>query len=360
MLVKTIEARALNLFAPPSGELLPLCRLWNIEVPELLCYDSKAHILILADLGELDTLTEQVKHMTPLGGKTNEGQQEYKELGTRLGGFLAHLHSSSTLEMLGHKRLGYFDNHSVKDVIYDNVVVPIRGRLDDFGISDAERLYDCIVRDHLRPDEAWEQNFILGDLWTGSVLLNWPRVCIIDWEFAGIGRGVNGDIATCLAQLHLHLLVSQVGSPAQTALRTLIQSIVGEYRCQVLRRQKDNDTKKVLRMRSNALADLSFEILSTIRSAFIVHGRKMVNNAIEKDWACECCNDIEKVKRDCKLVAKLVDRGVWYLRRAAVDLREFTEDGNLTEVAKEEGKVILGLFLDPEGDGGDLDGVDPN
>lgn len=132
LLTKTIEARALNLFAPPSGELLPLCRLWNIEVPELLYYDSKAHILILADLGELNTLTEQVKHMTLLGGKINEWEEGYKELGTRLGRFLADLHSPSTLEMLGHKCRGYFDNPSVKDMIYDNVVIPIRRRLDDF------------------------------------------------------------------------------------------------------------------------------------------------------------------------------------------------------------------------------------
>jgi hypothetical protein len=42
-----------------------------------------------------------------------------------------------------------------------------------------------------------------------------------------------------------------------------------------------------------------------------------------------------------------------------VDLREFTKDSNLTEVAKEEGKVILGLFLDLEGDS-DLDSVYSN
>jgi hypothetical protein len=60
-------------------------------------------------------------------------------------------------------------------------------------------------------------------------------------------------------------------------------------------------------MKSNALADLSSKILSTIQSTFIVHRRKMVNNAIKQDWACECCNNIEKVTRDCKLVAKLVD-----------------------------------------------------
>jgi hypothetical protein len=42
-----------------------------------------------------------------------------------------------------------------------------------------------------------------------------------------------------------------------------------------------------------------------------------------------------------------------------MDLREFTKDSNLTEVAKEEGKVILGLFLDPKGNS-DLDSVHPN
>jgi hypothetical protein len=35
-----------------------------------------------------------------------------------------------------------------------------------------------------------------------------------------------------------------------------------------------------------------------------------------------------------------------YLRRVAGDPREFAEDSNWIEVAKEEGKVILGLFLD--------------
>jgi hypothetical protein len=63
--------------------------------------------------------------MTPLGGKTHEDQQGYKELGTRLGGFLVDLHSLGTLEMLNYKCLRYFNNLGVKDVIYNNVVISI-------------------------------------------------------------------------------------------------------------------------------------------------------------------------------------------------------------------------------------------
>lgn len=81
-----------------------------------------------------------------------------------------------------------------------------------------------------------------------------PESVSLIWEFAGIERSVNGDIATFLAQLHLHLLVSPISSLAQAALRTLIRSIVGAYRRQCLRRQKDNGTEKVLRMESNTAA----------------------------------------------------------------------------------------------------------
>jgi hypothetical protein len=92
--------------------------------------------------------------------------------------------------------------------------------------------------------------------------------------------------------------------------------------------------------------ELSVEDLKAIRTAFIVHGRKMINNAVERDWHCECCKDSGKVKRNCKLVVKMVNRGVWYLRRAASDLANFAQDANWSEVMKEEERVILGMFLD--------------
>ena len=169
---------------------------------------------------------------------------------------------------------------------------------------------------------------------------------MIDWEFAGIGRGANGDMAVFLAQLHLYLLASPASSSAQNAVKALIRSTVGEYRSQCLRNQGGEQVMKDRRMDTIAAADLPVEIMSAIRSAFIVHGRKMINNALEREWSCDCCVDIEKVKRNCNLVAMMVDRGVWYLRRAAEDIRKFSENVNWREVREEEERVILGLFLD--------------
>jgi tRNA A-37 threonylcarbamoyl transferase component Bud32 len=343
---KTVEARALGLFACADGELTPLCHKWDIKVPQLLHHDSDAHIIIMEDLGRLDSLTAQLKYMTPLRGNIHEEQEAYKELGTRLGGFMAELHSPSTLERLGHKRGKYFDNPSIRGVIYDNMVVPIRRRLADFGISDAEVLYERIAQDHLRPLEFWEQNFMLGDLWTGSVLLDWPRLCVIDWEFASIGRSVNGDMATLSAQFHLHLLEAPNGSSTEAALKSLIQSTVKEYRRQLRRPECVTKRVKDFSLRDNPATDFPAALLSAIRSAFITHGRKMINNAVERDWRCDCCNRRPKTKTDCLLIRKMVERGVWYVRTAASNRTEFAKDTNWKEVRKEEGKVILGLFMD--------------
>jgi hypothetical protein len=336
----------LPLFANPNGELSSLCRRWDIKVPELLHYDPESHVLILADLGELDTLTDLLTPLTPVRTEAFEDPQHYRDLGTRLGGFLAELHSLNTLELLGHKRSAYFDNPGVKDSFYDYIIALIRRHMEDFNIPDAAELCRRIDEEHIRPEEAWEQSFMIGDLWTGSILLDWPKVCVIDWELAGIGRGLSTDMAIFLAQLQLHLLASPVGNSAQPALRNLIRSTVGEYRRQTLKSHMREVRNRVENVDNVAFAKLSVEDLTVIRSAFIVHGRKMINNAVERDWHCGCCKDKRKIKRDCKLVVKMVDRGVWYLRRAASDLANFVQNSNWSKVMEEEERVILGMFLD--------------
>lgn len=108
MFAKTIEARALGLFASAGGELTSLCETWDIKIPQLLHHDSVEHIIIMTDLGDLESLTERLKCMTPLCGKAHDEQQAYKELGKRLGGFMADLHSPNTLQILRHKRGDFF------------------------------------------------------------------------------------------------------------------------------------------------------------------------------------------------------------------------------------------------------------
>jgi hypothetical protein len=271
-LAKTIEARALGLFATPAGELTSLCDKWDIKIPQLLHHDSNEHVIIMTDLGDLESLTEHLKCMTPLNGKAHEEQQEYKELGTRLGGFMADLHSPNTFQKLGDKRENYFENPVVHGVIHHNMIVPIFRRLTDFNIPFSEILYNRIEQDHIRPHEHWEQNFRLGDLWTGSVLLDWPKLCVIDWEFAGLGRSVNGDMATLFAQFHLHLLESRVGSSAEASLRTLIKSTAENYRRQLASMPSPICGKGVFSLQNTAATDFPIELVSAIRSAFITHG----------------------------------------------------------------------------------------
>jgi hypothetical protein len=346
LFAKTVEARALVLFATPHGELTSLCDKWNIKIPQLLHHDSDEHIIIMEDLGDLESLTERLKSMTPLKVKGYEEQQVYKELGTRLGGFMAELHSPSTLEKLGHKRKKHFENPVIHEVIHQNMIVPIFRRLTDFNISHPVVLYKRIEQDHIRPHEHWEQNFRLGDLWTGSVLLDWPRLCVIDWEFAGFGRSVNGDMATLFAQFHLHLLESRAGSSAEASLRTLIRSTAENYRRQLASIPSPMCDGRIFSLQNTAATDFPIELVSAIRSGFITHGRKMINNAVERDWKCACCKGESKSKTDCRLIREMLDRGVWYVRMAANSPIEFSEYANWKEVRKEEGKVMLQLFLE--------------
>jgi len=259
---------------------------------------------------------------------------------------MADLHSQNTLQRLAHKRGNHFEDPVVHGVILHNMIVPIFQRLTDFGIPHPEVLYNRIEQDHIRPHEPWEQNFRLGDLWTGSVLLDWPRLCVIDWEFAGFGRSVNGDMATLLAQFHLHLLESRAGSSAEASLRTLIRSTALNYRRQLGSVPSPICGKRIFSLQNTPSTDFPTELVSAIRSAFITHGRKMINNAIERDWKCACCNDEPKPKTDCKLIRKMLNRGVWYVKMAANSPIEFAKYTNWKEVKKEEGKVMLQLFLE--------------
>jgi hypothetical protein len=323
-----------------------MCDKWGIKIPQLLHHDLDEHIIIMEDLGDLESLTEHLKYMTPLNGMAHGDQQAYKELGNRLGGFMADLHSQNTLQRLRYKRENHFENPVVHGVILHNMIIPIFRRLTDFGIPHPEVLYNRIEQDHIRPHEPWEQNFRLGDLWTGSVLLDWPRLCVIDWEFAGFGRSVNGDMATLLAQFPLHLLESRAGSSAEASLRTLIRSTALNYRRQLISISSPICAKRAFSLQNNAATDFPIELVSAIRSAFITHGRKMINNAVERDWKCACCNDEPKSKINCKLIRKMLDRGVWYVKTASNSPTEFAEYANWKEVKKEEGKVMLQLFLE--------------
>lgn len=76
------------------------------------------------------------------------------------------------------------------------------------------------------------------------------------------------------------------------------------------------------------------EGLRIFRSAMILHGRETINGAVERE-----CGDGQE-----DLVVKMVKRGVWYLGRAGEDLEGVLEEGNVEEVFREDGGIMLSLF----------------
>lgn len=70
-----------------------------------------------------------------------------------------------------------------------------------------------------------------------------------------------------------------------------------------------------------------------------MHGREIVNNAVDLDWDCHFCRggeanvdgtvegETNATVKECALVRKMVERGVWYLRRAKGDFEAFVEGG---------------------------------
>lgn len=272
----------------------------------------------------------------------------YHEIGDRLGCFFAGLHSTHSLQAIGSKAVQNLRNPDMRDAVYKVAVAPIQGYLRQLDIPDASQFYRRVELDFLREDSAEEQAFVVGDLWPGGVLLgnsDGPDkvIGIIDFEFSGPGRGLNGDMAQLFAHLHLHLLGFSEGSPAHEATKALIASIGSTYRreCRTFGSPWALPASEV---GESPLPVLSSSSASThvLRSAFLLHGREMINNAFEREWISEA-NEHEKQA----LRAKMVNEGVWYLRTAGDNEAEFVEDSNWKQVCAEKDEVVIGLLLPP-------------
>jgi hypothetical protein len=110
---------------------------------------------------------------------------------------------------------------------------------------------------------------------------------VMHWEFAGRGRGVNGDMAQFLASLHLLLLSLRKSNSrdstdlAYEAVATLQRWVCDAYACLKLFPR--------------------YATMGLLRSALIVHGWEMIYQAVGRDWGTEGLS-----------VSEMVQAGVWY------------------------------------------------
>lgn len=324
----------------------------SILIPQVLHYDQDEYVLVISDLGPLNTLSTVLAGLSTAVDPDLAGSQplKFNRLGSRLGQFMGDLHSPDKVTL--DRASSPSDVAAKRAVELEWAVKPIEGHLRTFHIQNATELYTRVIEDFQRTDSIDEQSFALGDLTPGAILLgnlsDEPTpLGVIDWEFSGRGRGIHGDIAQLLAQVHLHLIAhGPKEAPATSLIKAFLDGITSSYRTQ---RQKADKTwtPPIPLGRGPPLPPPATGALTrTIRSSFILHGREMINAAVDLDWPCECCDEgSQKEKEKCTLIRKMVDRGVWYLCTAGANEADFIRTDNWERsVLREENRVLIDMM----------------
>jgi hypothetical protein len=80
------------------------------------------------------------------------------------------------------------------------------------------------------------------------------------------------------------------------------------------------------------------ENLLVFRSALILHGREMINNAVQREWP-------SSAQKECSvLIQEMVRKGAWYIERAGDNVKEMLDTMNVEQLFQEGGGIMLRLF----------------
>ena len=309
---------------------------------------------MISDLGPLSTLASVLAGLaTTVGSGLIDSQRlNFHRIGSRLGQFLGDLHAP--YRVILDVDTSPSDIAAKRDVELEWAVKPIERHLQQFDILDAEELYNRVIEDFQPTDGAEEQSFALGDLTPGAILLGdlyeeSTPLGVIDWEFSGRGRGMHGDMAQLLAQVHLHLIAHGHNRAVTSAIKAFLDGITTSYRTQ--RRKADTTWTSLVPFdldhhpsKPPPVKEAAAAVaIRTLRSAFILHGREMINGAFDLDWHCECCRAGSE-KEKCPLIRTMVDKGVWYLRKASASDVDFVEEDNWNSVSAEKNRVLINML----------------
>lgn len=309
----------------------------TVLIPELLEYDSEVHILAITDLGNLDSLSG----LLSASSSSSIGVGATAEIGTRLGHFFAQLHSPSSFKLVQNSRQADVlvrDQTATHQIVADIVIKPLEGIMQQHGVTVSEsKALASLVTNTWNSSVGEEHTaFIMGDAWTGSVLVDRPAerptkeggqsalaVCVIDWEFASLSpSGLTSDVASMLAHFRLQSIAARAFSNSGV-----------EEACGVLAIEMARSYRKGSRKAGSAWVLEAFDSFKLIRNTCITIGRDMIYYAQELKWTCKCCGeDASEKNQDCLVRAAMVEDGVSYLRAASVetqDLGEFVSGNSL-------------------------------
>ena len=89
-----------------------------------------------------------------------------------------------------------------------------------------------------------------------------------------------------LAHLDLQLISSSAGAAHNDVITSFIKGITESYRV-YLPRTILLDNSSEFPVASTRFE--GFEVVKIMRSASIIHGHKIINNALKQEWICTCC-----------------------------------------------------------------------
>jgi hypothetical protein len=295
----------------------------------VLYHDAHDHVLVFEDLGPLVSLHNYLAaYQCEEPAYSVREQDVCYRLGSRIGEFFAELHNPQSLKEI--RSGGFVDSSYItRDMVLQHAVLPVKKYLLEHKIPDAQMLYSRVLDDFSRADLPDELSFVLGDFTPSAVLLEAhgtgnQRVAVIDWEFAGQGRGPHGDMAQCLATLHILLSSAPANSASFNAIEACMRGICSAY-CQKTSTWLGQTTSNAGTVSKNLR-------LRLLRSAFIMHGREIINNAVEREWPRSLS------------VESMVRMGAWYLERAGGDVEAMVSHANWNELLKEDHRIITSLF----------------
>ncbi|EFW17153.1 conserved hypothetical protein [Coccidioides posadasii str. Silveira] len=220
-----------------------------------------------------------------------------------------------------------------------------------FGIPDPEGLCQVVEKDFERQEFFEDEGcFSLGDLWPGGLTVD-INIGVIDWEFAALGRGANGDMAQLLAHLHLYLIAWKFSTGQKARVPAGIERLMetlclGYYHYNSRKTSLDYGKEELDNVDHPGRGD-SREIpvwQQVFRSALILHGREMINNAVETDWGVFYEDGSKEGEK--RLVQRMIGTGVRCIQLAGASINGFIQKEHFEDVCRSrEAAVISALFL---------------
>ncbi|CZT10921.1 uncharacterized protein RCO7_03527 [Rhynchosporium graminicola] len=289
----------------------------------------------------------------------------FTKIGNSIGEFFAKLHAPSTINRIPSQELLEFENLNVKEFNYSYRIQDLKCILRGAGIRDYSALMKIIIKDWKEP--AGVDCFAIGDLTTESFLLQdtdslsligWkPELLLADhtlgligWQFAGPGRGINGDMAKLFASIRILTADTVVGDAKHFAATALLKAIIKSY-CRQSRKLSPPDGHLSVDGQlswngqewDRASREFPQETMAILRSAFIVYGRSLIDAAWAEYELCKCDSGPHPYEELCGVRGSLLGDGVWHIRMAGIDVLEF--ENNWRMVMEDGTSPLLGFVF---------------